>query len=202
MCRAGQRSVSNFAQQVQTFVDKTKAKASLATRKIAIEMHSRIVERSPVGNPELWAVNATAVSYNAQVSEFNAALRNDPANLNRAGRLKRGKKLHDGMDVKGSAGYVGGRFKGNWVVSIGAPQEVSVDRIDPSGSATLAAGRAAVAAFVPGQTIYLQNNLPYGPRLEYEGWSDQAPAGMVRITVAEFQDIVKQVGVEIRNTSK
>jgi hypothetical protein len=31
--------------------------------------------------------------------------------------------------------------------------------------------------------------MPYALRLEY-GWSKQAPAGMVRVTVAEFQAVV------------
>ena len=51
---------------------------------------------------------------------------------------------------------------------------------------------ACVTAIAPakfGATIYLVNNLPYAVRLEY-GWSKQAPAGMVRITAAEFQSIV------------
>jgi hypothetical protein len=37
-----------------------------------------------------------------------------------------------------------------------------------------------------GEIIYLTNSLPYARRLEY-GWSKQAPAGMVRITVANFE---------------
>jgi hypothetical protein len=41
-------------------------------------------------------------------------LRNDPANLDKRGRLKRGKKLNDGMDVVAPLGYVGGAFRGNW----------------------------------------------------------------------------------------
>ena len=37
-----------------------------------------------------------------------------------------------------------------------------------------------------GQTIFITNSLPYAYRLEYDGWSRQAPAGMVRVTVVEF----------------
>ena len=36
----------------------------------------------------------------------------------------------------------------------------------------------------------MMNNLPYGPRLEYEGWSSQAPAGMVQVSVTEAQTFV------------
>ena len=41
-----------------------------------------------------------------------------------------------------------------------------------------------------GDTAYLVNNLPYAVPLEY-GHSSQAPAGMVRVTIAEFQQIVE-----------
>ena len=34
--------------------------------------------------------------------------------------------------------------------------------------------------------IYIQNNLPYANRLE-NGWSNQAPAGMVALTIAEVE---------------
>ncbi len=40
-----------------------------------------------------------------------------------------------------------------------------------------------------GDVIYLANSLPYIRRLEY-GWSKQAPAGMVRGTVGEFQQAI------------
>ena len=32
--------------------------------------------------------------------------------------------------------------------------------------------------------LFINNQLPYGPRLE-DGWSDQAPLGMVALTIAE-----------------
>jgi hypothetical protein len=41
-----------------------------------------------------------------------------------------------------------------------------------------------------GSIFYLTNNLPYGERLEY-GYSKQAPSGMVRITLAEYEKILR-----------
>ena len=38
---------------------------------------------------------------------------------------------------------------------------------------------------------YLSNNLPYIRRLEYEGHSGQAPNGMVRVTMAKADKILK-----------
>jgi len=88
------------------------------------------------------------------------------------------------------AGYVGGRFRGNWQVSIGAPASGALDAIDPTGSATLAAGQAVISVAKAGQVQYLVNNLPYAKRIE-EGWSRQAPAGLVAITVVEWNNIVE-----------
>jgi hypothetical protein len=57
------------------------------------------------------------------VREHNAALRDDPANLTKSGRLKRGLRVNDSMDIKKPEGYVGGRFKNNWYVGSIASQQ-------------------------------------------------------------------------------
>ena len=49
---------------------------------------------------------------------------------------------------------------------------------------------------VAGDVIYLTNNLPYAVPLE-EGYSKQAPAGMVALTVQDFQSVVAQIGIEL-----
>ena len=78
-----------------------------------------------------------------------------------------------------------GRARGNWAVTAGS---VSTEpRVDPNGSATIAAGTGAIvngidANNVDRATITLGNNLPYIERLE-NGWSDQAPTGMVANTL-------------------
>lgn len=178
-----------FTRQVQQFADKTKAVMDITLREIIIEIGSRVIRMSPVGNPELWAHNRVARQYNKAVGEHNANLRNDPANLTKAGRLKAGRKLHDGMDIAGPEGYVGGRFRSNWQFSIGTPAEGTLERLDASGATTLAKLKLQVEQLTLGQTAYLVNNLPYGIALEY-GHSTQAPHGMVRVTLTHFQQIV------------
>lgn len=42
-----------------------------------------------------------------------------------------------------------------------------------------------------GQKLFITNNLPYAKRIE-DGYSKQAPAGMVKVTIAEFDSIVRQ----------
>lgn len=81
-----------------------------------------------------------------------------------------------------------GRFRNNWYVSIGGPSSRTTENVDPSGSNAMARVAEAAARYKLGDTIYMTNSLPYAWRLE-TGWSKQAPAGMVGITVAEFQQI-------------
>ena len=96
-------------------------------------------------------------------------------------------------------GYTGGRFRGAWAVSEWAPQisGVGMDRtstgngiIDKDGSATLAAHAGAINAAKAGRVYYLVNPLPYAKRIE-EGWSRQAPYGIVALTVVEWNNIVE-----------
>jgi hypothetical protein len=88
-------------------------------------------------------------------------------------------------------GYVGGRFRGNWQLGIGVVPSGETGRIDPSGAETLGTIIANVPDQPAGTVAYLTNNVPYGPRIE-DGWSRQAPQGLVGLTAMEFQNIVNQ----------
>lgn len=86
-------------------------------------------------------------------------------------------------------GYVGGRFRANWQYGVGNFSTTVSDNIDKSGGPTINAIVGKVKSDAGGKIHYLTNSLPYGPRLE-EGFSRQAPHGMVHLTVLEFQPIV------------
>lgn len=88
-----------------------------------------------------------------------------------------------------------GRFRANWHASLDFIEPYTFDDLDPSGRETIESLVAAFNDFRPGQQIYIVNNLPYAIPLEY-GHSAQAPGGMVRITLARFQQIVDEA---IRN---
>ncbi|WP_445572167.1 HK97 gp10 family phage protein [Pseudomonas sp. E102] len=88
-----------------------------------------------------------------------------------------------------------GRFRGNWHLSIDVVESVTFDDPDPNGQEAMAALVSAVSDFTAGQAAYIINNLPYAIPLEY-GHSNQAPQGMVRVTLARFQQIVNEA---IRN---
>lgn len=136
-----------FALSLARFAEVAPDKARTVVRKVALDALSRVVLRTPVGNPSLWK-------------------------------------------HKPPAGYVGGRLRANWNVSVGAP-DVSVSfRRDKAGQVTIARGTNAITASDGERSIYIVNSLPYVREIEYEGHSRQAPAGMVRITVTELQTFV------------
>ncbi len=98
-----------------------------------------------------------------------------------------------------SNGYVGGRFRGNWQVAVGARPVGPVDDIDhstvgsaPSGTAVAKAVGALAPLRLRPDKAYLVNNLPYAEPLE-NGSSTQAPGGMVAVTTAEL----KQAGTQL-----
>lgn len=188
----------SFSLDLKAFVEKAKGNVEEVIQKTSIDLLSAIVDRSPVGNPELWAINATATQYNAEVERLNAEMRNDPKNLSKNGRMKPGRLIRDGMDLVAGRDYIGGRFRGNWQVSFDTAITGNIERVDPNGSASKAAGAALMQTFTTEVgTIWMMNNLPYGPRLEYEGWSSQAPAGMVQISVTEAQTFLNKAVSEL-----
>lgn len=205
----------SFAENIRQFAEQAQAGLDTTFREIVIEIGSSVIRMSPVGNPEIWAANVVHRQTNtaaADAYDFNVAVRNTVINLTdsnftKAGKLKRGVKYakpltkterDQNYNVNGlvaGKSYVGGRFRGNWQFSIDTPADGVLDQIDPSGNVSIAVLRTQVQSLTIGQTAYLVNNLPYAVPLEY-GHSKQAPGGMVRITLARFQQIVDEA---IRN---
>jgi hypothetical protein len=95
-------------------------------------------------------------------------------------------------------GYVGGRFRGNWQLGIGVIPSGETGRIDPSGAETLGTITASIPTEAAGTVMYLANNSPYGQRLE-EGWSRQAPTGLVGLTAMKFQAIVNEAAAQVQS---
>ncbi|ECF3885512.1 TPA_asm: hypothetical protein G3V02_003817 [Salmonella enterica subsp. enterica serovar Ank] len=189
-----------FLAAVHLFVDGSKQDIDEAVRRTGIKILGRLVEMSPVGKPETWQVNQTASAYNTAVREHNAALRDDPANLTKSGRLKRGLRVNDSMDIKKPEGYVGGRFKNNWYVGFDSQPTETNDTPDASGQGSNSRGLAVLEVFRVGQvsTIYFTNNLPYAQALE-NGHSNQAPGGMVGLTALDAAQYFREEMNEVRN---
>lgn len=84
-----------------------------------------------------------------------------------------------------------GTARGNWQASVGrgATGVVSVDSVR-SGEAKAIAEVDQTVSVAVGGLYYLTNNLPYIERLEY-GWSKkQAPDGMVRKNLQNFNRLL------------
>lgn len=77
-----------------------------------------------------------------------------------------------------------GAFRASWRVSFNEP------RYDVTAGATPEAPRRGAAfrwpsGFKLGQTVVISNNQPYADLIEYYGWSDQAPSGVLRLAIAQ-----------------
>lgn len=90
------------------------------------------------------------------------------------------------------AGYVGGAARANWQYGNGAMPEGALDLIDKGGNSTINRIIGGVQASPVASIHWIANNLPYIERLE-TGWSTQAPQGMLRLTVAEFEPTIRAV---------
>lgn len=147
--------MAGFANAVEQYSTKTKGKVDAILRKVALDMFTEVILKSPVGNPTLWKSPALP-------------------------------------------GYSGGQFRANWQVAIGNIPTGTLQLEDASGTATIAKAQAEVMNLKAGQTIWLVNNLPYAQRLE-DGWSTQAPEGMVRMTVQRYAAILNAAAASVRN---
>lgn len=149
-----QRFAIDFAKLLKAAGDK----AELVVKKSAFEVMNAVEEKSPVGDPSLWAESSP------------------PA----------------------PTGYTGGRFKANWNLSIGSIDASTTEDTDKTGEATLSRAQGKIEGYKMGDKVFITNSLPYAQRLEYEGWSSQAPAGMVRITAMEFEQYVREQAAKLK----
>jgi hypothetical protein len=85
-------------------------------------------------------------------------------------------------------GYVGGRARANWQYGFSAMPTGELNIVDPGGQTTINKIRSSITQ-VAG-VHWIANNVDYIEALE-NGWSRQAPNGMLRVTVMRFQQIAK-----------
>ncbi|SPY78174.1 hypothetical protein [Providencia rustigianii] len=191
--------VDSFMKSVNLFVEKSQSDMEAVVKKTGVKILAQLVQMSPVGNPELWEVNQTAVSYNQAVFEHNEELRKDPNNLTPKRRqLKKRVRVNDSMDIKAPPGYTGGRFRGNWQVTFDVPADGETGRVDKSGNMTKAVGNYVLEQFKVGMNaIYFTNNVPYAYRLEM-GHSRQAPNGMIAVTAENVGKFFRDSIVEMK----
>lgn len=78
-----------------------------------------------------------------------------------------------------------GTLRGNWQPSINQPVYTPISRQDTSGAAVDADIAREGQRLTIGAVFYMTNNLPYAARIEFDGWSEKAKQGMMRIEVLE-----------------
>jgi len=84
------------------------------------------------------------------------------------------------------AGYVGGHFRRNWLVSLGGINPAEIEGADEPAASTLARGKAQIETW--GATakfntqLVIQNNVPYAERLA-QGHSEQAKPPWVQDSI-------------------
>ena len=83
-----------------------------------------------------------------------------------------------------------GRALSNWNAGINSPDDTYRETEDPMDSQTSFSLAGEFSTLKFGDTAYITNATPHVPFLEY-GSSKQAPHGMVRVTLARFDNIVQ-----------
>ena len=116
------------------------------------------------------------MSFNSDIKKFNTRFDKAATNIFRGTALGLFGKviLRTPVDT--------GRLRGNWFASINRPSK----QVDGSAEGY----EGAVFKAKLGDSIYLVNNLPYAKVIE-DGSSAQAPQGMVKGVVIEFNRVVK-----------
>jgi hypothetical protein len=180
--------MASFSLFIAEWCKKVGGDLDTVVRYCGMAVDGKLMYRSPVGDPTTWKVNPNKPKV---FGKFGAA---GPKANWQLGFMSKGASTYR----MSGAGYVGGRFRGAWMVSIGAPDNSLGTVLDPSGNITLVAHRAILAAAKAGDVIHFRNNMPYAERLE-KGWSKQAPLGIVALTVVEWRTIVDNVVNGIRS---
>lgn len=174
---------AGWSHSLRDFADQIDEDVTQHVQSIALAMLSEVIQRSPVGNPDLWKANTELRAQNTALADaYDANV--DARNATNTGKKKfkkltqRERKENFFVDAKAAGqGYVGGRFRGSHTVSIGAPDFTVTENIDPSGNETLSRGSMLIKASGNYPVIYIQTNLPYAEMLEL-GHSTQAPGGV------------------------
>lgn len=85
-----------------------------------------------------------------------------------------------------------GRLKNSILISIDNPDNSQPDIKDTTGQTGINKGAEEIKKPL-GKYIYIQTNLPYAKRIEFEQWSKiKAPKGMFRINILRMNQLIKK----------
>ena len=160
----------SFSDDIAKFVKKCGTNTDLVVRKTVLNIGTKLVERTPVGDTEYW----TSLQPSSNIATHKVEYKRKPP-----------------------PGYVGGHARANWTYSEGVRVEKEIKGIDKTGTSTIANIMSGVPQKAAGLVHYIQNSVPYIQALE-DGHSRQAPNGMVALTQIEFKDYVNKALSEIK----
>lgn len=140
--------------------------------------------------------NADTVTRKVVLSLMRSVIRKSPVGNPDLWVALRNGEYVDYTSVHGEIDYVGGRFKANWQYNSGSMPGGTVDAINANSGEVISNLSAQVPQQASGKIHYIVNNLPYSIRLE-NGWSTQAPTGMVGLAISEYQGIVRNAVQEV-----
>jgi hypothetical protein len=138
------------------------------------------------------------ISFNQAMNILNAEMRQKVKNVTLNSVEELTEKVVDDTPVgdpslwsmPAPAGYEEGTLKHNWNNSLSAAI-VSFEHEQTVQTEQVMNRLRPVIDNMFGKNYYLTNNTPYSERIEYAGWSTQAPFGMVRKNAALFPQIVR-----------
>jgi len=146
------------------------------------------------------------VSFAAEIASFSKISALNADRLVRAVLVDIAEELVDKSPVGDSAmwntpapaSYKPGHFKANWHHKQGSIDSSVRATVDPTGDVSMNQIRSSVLnASKPADIHYLYNNVPYAMALE-NGHSDQAPHGVVSLTVIDTPGIVNRAASRLR----
>lgn len=173
--------MSQFSLSLKAFAEKTDAKIERTVKRIIAGVAESVIEMSPVGDANYWQINDVAQFKRDAFQAFRVESGKAPVSA---------RTLKKNFPMAAPKGYTGGHFRANWDFGTGQAPSDQYDVIDATGAASRQRIQDGIgAAKLVGGKHYVVNNLPYAERLE-NGWSRQAPNGMVGLTVVKFQSIV------------
>jgi len=79
-----------------------------------------------------------------------------------------------------------GAFRASWRIAFNEPREDVTNGRGPENPIRGAAFRWP-SGFRLGDIVIISNNQPYAELIEYAGWSNQAPYGVLRLAIASVQ---------------
>lgn len=127
-----------------------------------------------------------AKSLEAQLREIAARRNGDIEDIASASILRMGNRVILGSPVDT------GEFINNWMSAFNGIDFSTSRPESKSGSDSVSQLTSKTSRMDLGVDFYFTNSKPQGHRLEYEGWSAQAPKGMVRVNALYWDSIVNE----------